>query len=201
MKVISNVKFSKSPSPKTPRSRLRVNYVALIFTRNVRVKYRSFSTHCSSDITKVRISKRRPNSKGQGHRVTNVETFEKVLTLARKSREISKHSHSLCSKVVSKFKVLKRYAKLQGQSYRVKNSGTHGKVLSQGNTLIKYQISGFHSLKVIARLKLENHRMADRTKQYAFDLWSMKIKKITRKKLTNLHVSGFESRLTADHRT
>ena len=58
------------------------------------------------------------------------------------------------------------------------NSGTHGKVLSQGNTLIKYQISGFHSLKVIARLNLQNHRMADKTKQYAFDFWSMKIKKL-----------------------
>ena len=30
--------------------------------------------------------------------------------------------------------------------------------------------------------------MADRTKQYAFDLWSMKIKKITRKKLLLTHL-------------
>ena len=76
---------------------------------------------------------------------------------------------------------MKKYAIIQGQGHRVKNGDAHGKVLRQGNTLIKYQIIDFHSLKVIARLKLHaellNHRMADKTKQYAVDLWSMEIKK------------------------
>ena len=51
----------------------------LIFTRNVHIEALAFTVQVI--LPNLELSKRRPNSKGEGHRVTNVDTFEKVLTL------------------------------------------------------------------------------------------------------------------------
>ena len=49
-----------------------------LFTRGIHVKYQTSSTHCSKDISKVKVFKKWVKLHSQGHRVQNNGTHRKV---------------------------------------------------------------------------------------------------------------------------
>jgi hypothetical protein len=83
-------------------------------------------------IAKVKVLNKRVKHQGQGHKVKNVGTHEKILSHARNTHVKYQHPSTYHLKVIAKVKVFNKMVKHKGQGHKVKNVGTHEKIMSQG---------------------------------------------------------------------
>ena len=80
---------------------------------NIHVKYQSFSTHCSKDISKVKVFKKWVKLQGQGRSVKNNGTHGKVLSQGIFMSNITSIAITV-QKLLARFKFQRR-----GQNERI----------------------------------------------------------------------------------